>query len=243
MVNYKVLDEIKPRGTDSLCVAAPFDEGKIFLAKKGYKIISAEENARLRMQEGKDAYVSKNGNWTREGVLYVPKKGVFLVKNSPIMANAKEATQCHRDGNEYFLTDKQVEEALADSVALSGESIPTNRLGENPISVYAFGASTKQYGEFLKQAGINEMPVWLASVQDKAFARQLWLFRLDCVVRSGLNGHNGNLNADGRVRGVCDSAEGTAQNSEVYTPAQIFKTLKNLGIGGLEQNIITDLRK
>ena len=158
------------------------------------------------------------------------------------MANAKQATQCHRKGIEYYLTDKQVEEALADSVKLSAESIPTNRLGENEITAYAFGNQAKQYGEFLKQAGIDEMPVWLTSIKDKPFARQLWLYGLGGGYRSVLSGYCRNLCYCDRVRGVCDNAEGTQKISENYTPSQISKALKSLGIGGLEKNILEKLR-
>jgi len=234
MAKYEVLDETKLRGTASICVAAPFDEGKAFVESKGYKIISLEENAKLRMQGGKDAFVSRNGNWTREGVIYVPNKGIFLTKNSPIMVNAKEATNCNRYGKEYFLANEQVEEALADSVkiSVSQKPIPTNSLGEDAITVYAFGNEAKKYGEFLKETGINEVPVWLVSVTDKSYARQMWLCRLEGNDWSDLDGY-GSLFYDGsRVRGVLnESAEGTTK-------------IKGVGIvGGLEKNILNKLRE
>ena len=54
----------------SAYVDAPFDEGKGALGKRGYNLISLEENANLRIQEGEDSYVSRNGNWTREAIVY-----------------------------------------------------------------------------------------------------------------------------------------------------------------------------
>src|SRR3989344_9529419 len=164
---------------DSAYIKAPFDEGKNILEKAGYRLISLRENAQLRMQEGKDAFVSRNGNWVREGVIYVPKKGKLLTKNSPIMTNAQEATNCHRSNKEFYLTDAQVEESLADSIELSDKTIPTNRFAENPITVYAFEEFADQYGQFLRNTGIKEMPIWLANQEDKSFARQMWLHRLD----------------------------------------------------------------
>ncbi len=199
--------DIKSRGTASAYVVAPFDVGKEALAKEGYRIISLQENARLRMQEGKDAFVSQNGNWVREGVVYVPNKGMFLTKNSPIMANAKQATDCHRKGQDFYLTAEQVEQSLADSVELIRENIPTNRFAENKITVYAFGEDAQKYGDFLKEAKINEMPIWLADMQDKPFVRQMW-FRYRGW--SELGG-SWDLGYDNRVRGVQDSAEGTAE--------------------------------
>ncbi|MEK6936093.1 MAG: hypothetical protein AABW67_04850 [Nanoarchaeota archaeon] len=231
--------DIKPRGIASAYINAPFDKGKEALAKEGYKIISLEENAKLRMQEGKDSYVSRNGNWVKEGVIYVPNKGVFLTKNSPIMLNAKEATDCHRKNKEFYLTDAQVQESLADSVELKAKDIPTNRFADNKITIYAFGDSAKQYGEFLKEAGIKEMPVWLVNLEDKPFARQMWFRFLGN--RSGLDDNSRNLDC-GRVRGVCEGAEGTAKNSEAYTPTQISKVLKAKGFSGIENILFEGLR-
>ncbi len=240
MVKTQINVDIKPRGIASAYVVAPFDKGKEALAKEGYKIISLQENARLRMQEGADADISKNGNWVREGAIYVPKKGKFLTKNSPIMANAKEATTCHRNGQDFYLTNEQVEEALADSVELSVASVPTNRFGDCDITVYAFGEDAKKYGEFLKQVGINEMPIWTTELQEKPFVRQVWFGRLGDW--SELNCDDRGL-YDGGVRGVSESAEGTAKNVEAYTPAQIAKILKANGLTGIERILLDSLRQ
>jgi len=240
MAKPQINVDIKPRGTASAYVATSFDEGKEALAKEGYRIISLQENARLRMQEGKDAFVSQNGNWTREGVLYVPGKGKFLTKNSPIMANAKEATDCHRKGQDFYLTAEQVEQGLADSVELIGDNIPTNRFADNKITIYAFGEDAKKYGEFLKLAGVDEMPVYLASMENKSFARQLWFGNLGDG--SELDG-DGFLDFDYWVRGVQDSAEGTvAKKVEAYTPAQMEQALKELGFPGVSKGLVEKLR-
>ena len=170
--------DIQPRGIASAYVVTPFDEGKKILEADGYHIISAEENARLRAQEGKDADVSRNGNWIKEGFLYIPKKGKFLTKNSPVMDNSVEATQAHRKGNEFYLTDTQVESGLANSVKLKDRdfSIPTNRFGDDEVTAFAFGNSAKPYGNFLREAGIKEMLVYMVdNIEDKPFARQAWL--------------------------------------------------------------------
>lgn len=234
--------DIKQREIESAYIVAPFDKGKEALESEGYRIISLEENARLRIQEGEYADISRNGNWTREGVIYVLKKGIFLTKNSPIMDNAKEATDCHRNGNDFYLTDSQVEKALEDSVELKKESIPTNRFKDNKIAVYAFGNYAEEYGQFLKNAGIKEMPIWLADIQNESFARQLWFRNLGG--RSELSGDGRILGNDyGRVRGVRKSAEGTTKNSEAYSPKQIADALKDLGFSGLEKGLVEKLRQ
>jgi len=194
--------DIRTKKLVSAYIDAPFDEGTEALTKEGYKIISLEENARLRMHEGKNSYVSKNANWVSQGVIYVPNKGIFLTKNSPILLNAKKATDCHRAGKEFYLTSQQVEESLFDSAKLEAEAIPTNRFGEDEITVYAFGDWAKQYGEFLKAAGINQMLIFLANNTGNPFARQVWFWNLDAW--SGINGYNWDMYYNDIVRGVCE---------------------------------------
>lgn len=238
----EIIIDVKPSGTASAYVNAPFDVAKETLENAGYSVISLQRNAKLRMQEGSQANVSQYGNWTREGVIYVPNKGKFLTKNSPIMANSKKATQCHRNGKEFYLTPEQVEQALADSVELSVKALPTDRFGEDEITAYAFGEDAKKYGEFLKENAIDSMPIWTADIQDKAFARQMWFHRLD--ISSELGGGRG-LGCSGRVRGVQDGAEGTApKNSgvEAYTPAQMEKALNELGFSGVSKGLVAKLR-
>ncbi|MBI2106394.1 hypothetical protein HYT57_00260 [Candidatus Woesearchaeota archaeon] len=244
MVNLIV--DIKPIVTYSAYVEAPFDKAKEALEKEGYHVISSRENAQLRMQEGKDAFVSRNGNRTREAFIYNPKTGIFLTNNSPIMANAQEATNCHRNNKEFYLTDAQVEESLADCVELSDKAIPTNRFAENQITVYAFGNVAEQYGQFLKSAGIKEMPIWLANLEDKPFARQMWLLRLVVGSRSVLNGNYRYLNYDYGMRGVRQGGEATAKNleaSQTYTIQDIQTALKTKGLTGIESILIDSLRQ
>ncbi len=243
----KVNIDTKQKGTlVSAYVEAPFDKGKKALEAEGFEVIGLRDNAVLRMQEGANSFVSQNGNWTREGVLYVPKKGIFLVKNSPIMENAKEATNCHRNGKEFYLTDEQVERALTDSIKLSDKAISTNRFADNEITAFAFGDVARNYGEFLKENGIKQMPVCLDNLDNKPFARQLWFHNLDGD--SVLNGYGRYLDCDVRVRGVSSSGEASAQNfpaaqnSELYTAKQIRTALKKTGItGNLEKQILKNL--
>ncbi len=192
--------DIRPTGIESAIVCSQFDKAKEVLEGKGYKIISLKECAQLRIQRGANSPVSRKGNWVREGVIYVPKRGIFLTKFSPIMKNPREATQSHRKGREYFLTEEQVEQALTDSVKLLGEAIPTKRFGENEITNYAFGEVAEQYGNFLHETGIKEMPVWLANLEDKPFARQMWLGSLDH--KSGFYNDGMGLGDNYLLRGV-----------------------------------------
>ena len=213
----EIIQDIQPRGMYSAYVDASFDKAKQDLESKGYSIISLEQNARLRMQEGKDSFVSRNGNWTREAFLYNPKTNLwYLTKKSPIMDFPVEAVQAHREEREYFLTNEQVQRALENSVEVKDREIPTDRFGEDPLAVYAFGDSAQDYGLFLKDVNkdvnIKEMPIWLPDSREKPFARQLWFRYLDDW--SVLDGDYMGL-LSGRMRGVRD-AEGIA-NAKIST--------------------------
>jgi hypothetical protein len=174
--------------------------------------------------------VANYGSYAKEGFLYVPQKGIFLVRNSSILTNAKEATACHRKGNEFYLTQEQVESSLADSKNYvqfkDVSSIPTNRFAEDERTAFAFGETAEAYGEFLKEAGIAEMPVYLANVEKKPFARQAWLRRLVNDIRSELDGNYSYLYCDNAVRGVRNVEPRSGETiSKIFVPslAEIVK--------------------
>jgi hypothetical protein len=177
-------------------VYAPLDKALEALTGEGYDIISLAQNSQLRIQQGKDADISRNGNWTREGVIYFPNGKPKLVRNSPILDSAKEATQAHKSREEFYPSQNQIDQALVDSIDFPQENIkiPTDRLSEEALTVWAFGGEkeARTYGEFLREAGIKEMPVWLVnknriSRQNSPFARQIWFKYLGDG--SGLGGY------------------------------------------------------
>lgn len=251
-----IVNDIKPKGTDSAYSQLPFDEAKTELEQAGYRVISLEENAQLRIDEGKDAYASRNGNWVREDFLYVPKRDkVIFTKNSPIMKHPKEATQAHREGEEFYVDNQEVEEALesAIEVSYSQKPIPTNRFGESEIAVFAFGDEKKaqEYGAFLEEAGINEMPLWIVDQayvdkEELPFARKLWFW--DLVNGSDLNGYSRLLHYNNRVRGVREVREANEpqKNSEnasvqLYSLEDIERALEESGFSGAKKGLLEKL--
>ena len=243
----KLIQDIKSTGISSAYFEAPFDKAKAELEKQNYEIISLEDNARLRISQGEGEIVSQNGNWVKEGVIYILKKGRFFTPNSPVLEQPDKATDAHRKNKEYFVTNEQIEKALENSVQVpyNLNPIPTDWFGKEPITDFCFGKSAKDYGLFLKKAGINEMPLWLnneryVNSQKESYANQLWFNRLD--YRSGLVGNSWYLDYSGRLRGVCKDAEGVAsQNLVSYE--KIEKALNELGFSGLKENLIDKLKQ
>ena len=243
--------DIRPTGMESAVVYAPFDVALDSLTEQGYDVISLPQNSQLRMQRGADAPISRNGNWTREGILYVPNGKPRLVRNSPVLLSAREATECHRNGKEFYPTKEQIEQALLDSADFPTENIeiPTDRFGSDALAVFAFGgeAEARAYGEFLRNARIKKMPVCAVdkdyvTKQNQPFARQMWFRSLDGG--SELDGDDRDLDDVNRLRGVKMSAEGTRQNSVgSYDSKTIAKALKELGLSGLEKGLLEKLKQ
>jgi len=203
--------DIKPSGIESGVVYAPFDKGKAELEEADFQIISMPKNAELRIQQGKDAFVSKNGNWVREGVLYIPGKGNYLTRHSSILQSAEETTQAHGNGKEFYPTQEQVDLTLKEYAKFPERniSIPVERFGEDELTVFVIGngdsKKAQNYGNFLKDAGIPEMPICVVGgdyvkAQGKPFERLLWFYGLD--VRSYLGGDVTYLCGGDVVRGV-----------------------------------------
>ena len=211
--------DIRPRLVQSGVVYAPFDIAKETLEENGYRIISLEENAEQRIIQGKDSYISNNGNRVSEGVIYIPKKGNFLVRRSPILSRPKEVTDCHRNNKEFYPSKEEIEQSLNDSVdfPISYTEISTKKFNKEALTIWAFGngdnRKAQKYGDFLLNAGIKSMPVYpveknYADNQNSPFARQLWFGGLGG--RSVLDGGRGLDDASG-LRGVLYlDAEGVA---------------------------------
>lgn len=236
----EIIQDVEKGRLHSAYVVGAFDKAKQALESAGYRVILLEEQAGLRVQEGTDSSISRRGNWTREGFVYVPSKGAFLTKNSPIMANATEATNCHRSGKDFYLNDEQVEKSLACSVKIGKTEIPTSRFADEEITSFAFGKNAKAYGEFLKKEnGIDSIRAYFANSQDKPFARQAWLYVVGSGGRSGLDGIGRGLSyGNNEVRGVRLSANSkgasVGEKIEAYAPEDIQKALNSLNLKGLE---------
>ena len=155
----------------------PFNEAVRELQVKGYRIISMEEQAGLRVQEGRTHPVSKEGNFTQEGWIHSPNTmGTYLVKKSPLIKHLDEVYQTHVKGDEFNI-QSNLEGAL---LVPYGAEIPTNRFAENDITVFMFGKNAENYGNFLTELGRKTQKIWTPNQQainsqTDTFARQNWM--------------------------------------------------------------------
>lgn len=181
MINIEIIQDVTKGELQSAFAFADdiyIHEAKKSLEREGYRIISLEEMAKLRIQEGRNTDISILGNRVREGSIYIPDKGIFLTKKSQIIANAKEVENYYSmfgTSDEWYLTDAEVEEALADSIELKVRSIPTNRFADEPVTVFAFGETAKAYGEFLREMNVDKICFWLNDLKNKPFERPVVL--------------------------------------------------------------------
>lgn len=205
----EVTIDVKPTGFESAMFCAPFDVALAGVNKYSQEVISLAQNAQIRIQEGKDANVSKVGNFTREGVLYFPQDKPKLVRYSPILHSFKEATELSRRNGAFYPSQSQIESALTDSTDFpkSKTEIPTNRFDSDALAVWAFGGENQArlYGEFLKNAGLDAMLVretkssYVLS-QRNSFARQVWFSSIEG--KSCIDGTLSSLYSPNWVRGV-----------------------------------------
>ena len=187
-----------------------FGEGRIRLESEEYKIISLKENARLRINEGIESIVSQDGNWVSERIVYIPGKGKFLTKIPFSMQEAIEATNEDKKGDDFYLTDEQIERTLACSIQLPDENfeIPLKEFGKDTkygkITKFILEEEAKNYGRFLKRHlkkfRVKEIPVHTVKMQDKPFTRQLWFCSIE--PRARLFSDDKPLYSFGRIRGI-----------------------------------------
>lgn len=244
--------DVPIRGIESAYVNAPLVPGQIILEKAGYNVISLEENTMLRVREGIDSEVCTEGNYVMEGVLYVPDRGIFLTKKSPIIEAYRNRDREWSVFDMAFpIFQDQVEDALTNSFKISdggtcqdiNKLIPLEEIPDNPLCVWAFGKSAKDYSELLKEAGHREMRFWgwhhfegNSKNSIRPYAKQIFFnpvsklnFWHD-IYSAGFTIYNS------RVRGVKNI-------EEHYSPAQISQTLEKLRLSGLEEKLLSNLKE
>ena len=245
MANVKKEVHVEGLGTIFYCNDSSFDEAsEAVLNGKAGNLITLKELAYARITEGKDSSVSTNGSYVREGSLFIPKapnKRIWL-RESVIPQNASGAVEAHRKGKEYlvpqgFNVAKHLESIGKDNYFVLSDTtpVPTDRFGEDERMQWAFGDKAQAYGQFLADAKIKNLNIWMYTdkdshidSQEKPFANQLWLHRLDD--NSNIDGDARDLNNSNWVRGVrYENAVGDAPKN-MYSISDITSKLHKIGI-------------
>lgn len=105
-------------------LSLPFDEGKAQLEAQGFAIPFAYENGKLRMERGYNDDVSRNGNWVREGPLYLKGDNTRLLRTGLPFLRPEDATNAHRINKEYtYLYPKEVEKARAEGLEVKPKDL------------------------------------------------------------------------------------------------------------------------
>ena len=253
MANVQKEVYVEGLGQIYVCNDSAFDDESEAVLGKSDSLITLRDLAYARIHEGKDSSVSKNGSYVQEGSLFVPKsdnKRIWL-RDSLVLQNPASAVKAHKKNNEYQLPQGFDVNAHLASIGKDNylvlkdiSSVPTNRFGEDPRMVWAFGDQSKAYGDFLSGAGIKNLNIWMYTDDDNyidsqkgPFANQLWLLRLDDYSLIGGSGRD--LDDYDRVRGV----RAVQKNSDLYSLNQITDTFKTMKLEGLTESYIKELKK
>jgi hypothetical protein len=149
----------------------------------------------------------------------------------------KQAVNSHRNDVEFVVSEKYAQEIMdkvssndpSVFVLKSTEPIPTTRFNENELTNWLFRKQAGDYGLFLIDNNIQEMPLYFYNQnyinhQYHPYANQLWLGRFD--QQSGLSGRNWYLDNDSRVRGVFKKSPERARKifstSKITQPKQLY---------------------
>ena|SRR3989344_1657768 len=222
---------------EMLVVRAPFDQDLAALQRKKATLATAQQVAQARIVAGPEHNVSQHGSWVAENFVYFPNGEVVVTsaEHSPILKYAFEATAAHRSGEEFYISEEEA--ASLEKLAKSGEvytlkqnenyQIPIKEFAKDGLARFVFGDTAADYANFLQEAGVNEVPVWLANPkqvkeQKAPFARALWVSGLSG--RSDLDGNNWSLYVGGRARGARKASGASAGVANAYESiAQKYK--------------------
>ena len=171
-----------------------FNESYSALRKEGVELATAEQIARIRRLSGSDSSLSRNyGQWVADADIHQRRDSavVLLVDgaHNPILQNIVEATNCHRNGKEFYLNARFVDQLrqlakkdprdaiksgvlalprprkseILGSSEINPFEVPADRLAEEVYFQFRLRDEAKPYGKFLKDAGISKVTVYLVS--------------------------------------------------------------------------------
>ena len=223
----KGIKDFSKNGKNSSVYSAPFDEVISKAVRDLDRAVSLEYNSLIRRLAGKESSVSQNGNYTAECWIYDPQTGIYLSKWPLIRAYPEQATQDHREGKEFYISEQQIKRATSKIYARQVEDkrvilIPSDYLQECEVTSFSFGKQAKETGKFLlNDCGIEAIPIFTVDPnhlpigsgekdevnRGKPFARQNWFYGLGNNGRFALGGNDRCLHYGNAVRTIPKSDE------------------------------------
>lgn len=175
----EVIQDIDSEKFYSGYINVGFNIGKSSLENKGYRIVSLEDYANIRLKYSKTNESVLKGCRVSEGVITLPDKKRYLTKTSPIMRDPEKFTRLSRKNDFLFLSKEELEYALQNYCEIKENNIPTNRFKESELMNFCFGTHSKEYGEYLKEHGISFLSLYYGDKLDKPYISQAWLCGLE----------------------------------------------------------------
>jgi hypothetical protein len=119
------------------------------LIRKKADMLSLEDLATLRILNGAESEVCKNGTFVREGLLYLPNAN-YLVRDS------SETIISHESKN-FLITEEEIELYFDSYMRIDTSSIALENSSNNPLLRFMFGTITEEYISFLLKNSINNL--------------------------------------------------------------------------------------
>lgn len=214
--------DVKPSGYESAVVGDRFDKAVPELTGAGYDIIPLDTNAHLRIEQGRKAPITTNGNYVAHAIVHAKGAQPLFVRASPLVTDLNLATQAvdaNRQGR-YFNTPTR--ELYEQSLALAKED-----RGKDPIqrrvlvlpsrgnfevsgrkNPEQFEGMLGEFGaEYLKFVDLKKLDFYTVDPstvdsQDGTLITQLWFWGRGDLSWSELRGVSRDLNGGDGVRGV-----------------------------------------
>ena len=200
-------------------VHAPIGKALDQLRKTGAETITLRDLAYARIREGAESHISQHGSYVKQACIHMPRNKIIFTNNSPILEidSVLWAIKDYRLKFEFNVDAKSYLEQAEEDKSKSPEqrrtimfdsaryfSIPTNRFADEELTRWAFKDQAKQYGEFLRENGVNKISGIFVNVDSskEPFARQLWLCRINDGGRSVISSNDHDLGNDCMIRGL-----------------------------------------
>jgi hypothetical protein len=186
MNEVEIVQDVESGKLHSAHAAGRFDKAVEALTTEGYRIISLEELAGLRVQEGIKSSVSGVPCMTRECIIHWVDK-IVLAKDSPFLmgADLEEYNKCYREKQIASFWEQNMEvigRAMKQSIRMPEEAVMTRIFGYEDFTKFAFGKNARAYGDLLEASGTHYMHMHRGLDMKKPVVEQMSPYT---VTRSG----------------------------------------------------------